>query len=110
MNFAFLSGYALWPLALIQAIALLALAPLFAGFSRVLRARMHNRQGPGLLQEYRDIRKLLGRQSIAPAVSGLAFRSMPYLLTGVLLAIATALPKVTLVSPLGEGGELLTII
>ncbi|ROP59023.1 formate hydrogenlyase subunit 4 [Enterobacter sp. BIGb0383] len=110
MNFAFLSGYALWPLALIQAIALLALAPLFAGFSRVLRARMHNRQGPGLLQEYRDIRKLLGRQSIAPAASGLAFRSMPYLLTGVLLVIATALPMVTPVSPLGAVGDLLTII
>ena len=100
----------LWPLALIQALALLALAPLFAGFSRVLRARMHNRRGPGPMQEYRDILKLLGRQSVAPAASGLAFRAMPWLLTGCLLVIATALPMVTVASPLGAAGDLIALI
>lgn len=110
MNMTFLSGHGLWLLGIAQSIALLAIAPLLAGFSRVLRARMHNRQGPGILQEYRDIRKLLGRQSIAPAASGLAFRSMPYLLTGVLLVIATALPVVTLASPVGEAGDLITLL
>ena len=52
MNFPSLLAGSLWPLALIQAAALLAVAPLFAGFSRVMRARMHNRRGPGVLQEY----------------------------------------------------------
>ncbi|MGL5040334.1 MAG: hydrogenase 3 membrane subunit, partial [Aeromonas sp.] len=33
-------------LALTQAIAMLALAPLATGFNRVLRAKMHSRQGP----------------------------------------------------------------
>ena len=33
--------------------------------ARVARARLHNRRGPGVLQEYRDILKLLGRQSVA---------------------------------------------
>ena len=110
MNFPVLMSNALWPLALIQAIALLAVAPLFAGFSRVMRAKMHNRQGPGVLQEYRDIAKLLKRQSVAPAAAGAAFRSMPYLLTGGLLAIATALPMVTLASPMGAAGDLITVI
>lgn len=110
MNFPVSLSTSLWPLALIQALLLLALAPLFAGFSRVLRARMHNRRGPGLLQEYRDIAKLLQRQSVAPAASGLAFRAMPYLLTGVLLAVATALPMVTVASPLGVAGDLITVI
>lgn len=110
MNLSALFSASLWPLALIQSLALLALAPLFAGLSRVLRARMHNRRGPGLLQEYRDIVKLLGRQSVAPAASGLAFRAMPYLLTGTLLVIATALPMVSVASPLGVPGDLITII
>lgn len=100
----------LWPLALIQALVLLALAPLFAGFSRVLRARMHSRRGPGVLQEYRDIAKLLKRQSLAPDGAGPVFRSMPYLLTGALLVIATALPIVTLASPFGALGDLITVI
>ncbi|MDR3431665.1 MAG: respiratory chain complex I subunit 1 family protein [Rouxiella aceris] len=100
----------LWLLALIQALVLLALAPLFAGFSRVLRAKMHSRRGPGVLQEYRDIAKLLKRQSLAPDGAGAVFRSMPYLLTGTLLVIATALPIVTLASPFGALGDLITVI
>ncbi|EKN3360395.1 respiratory chain complex I subunit 1 family protein [Yersinia ruckeri] len=110
MNLPFLLAGSLWPLALIQAIALLAVAPLFTGLSRVMRARMHNRQGPGVLQEYRDIAKLLKRQSVAPMASGVAFRSMPYLLTGGLLVIATALPMVTLASPIGAAGDVITAI
>lgn len=110
MHFPFLLAGSLWLLALIQAVALLVLAPLFAGFSRVMRARMHNRQGPGVLQEYRDIAKLLTRQSVAPAAAGGAFRSMPYLLTGGLLVIATGLPVITLASPMGAAGDLITVI
>lgn len=110
MNFPFLLNSSLWPLALIQAFALLAVAPLFSGFSRVMRAWMHNRRGPGVLQEYRDIAKLLKRQSVAPAASGPAFRSMPYLFTGGLLVITTALPVVTLASPMGAAGDLITVI
>jgi len=110
MTFPLILTGSLWPLALLQASGLLAVAPLFTGVSRVLRARMHNRQGPGVLQEYRDIAKLLQRQSVAPAASGLAFRSMPWLLTGILLVIATALPVVTLASPMAGAGDLITLI
>lgn len=97
-------------LGLAQALLLLAVAPLFAGISRVLRARMHNRRGPGVLQEYRDIAKLLKRQNVAPAASGLAFHIMPYLLTGTLLAIACALPMLTVASPLSAIGDVITLI
>lgn len=110
MTFPFVLTVSLWPLALIQAAGLLAIAPLFTGISRVLRARMHNRQGPGVLQEYRDIAKLLQRQSVAPAASGPAFRTMPWLLTGIMLVIASALPVVTLASPAAGAGDLITLI
>ncbi|MFS2222674.1 respiratory chain complex I subunit 1 family protein [Pantoea sp. B65] len=110
MAFPTLLAWPLWPLALLQALMLLALAPWFAGFNRVLRAKMHSRRGPGVLQEYRDIAKLLKRQSVAPAASGMAFRCMPYLLIGGLLVIATALPVVTFATPLGAAGDLLTVI
>lgn len=51
-------------IALLQALVLFAVAPLLSGVTRVARARLHNRRGPGVLQEYRDILKLLGRQSV----------------------------------------------
>ncbi|XNM45325.1 hypothetical protein ACLK15_15730 [Escherichia coli] len=47
------------------------------------------------MQEYRDIFKLLGRQSVGPDASGWAFRLTPYVMVGVMLTIATALPVVT---------------
>ncbi|STW79628.1 formate hydrogenlyase subunit 4 [Klebsiella michiganensis] len=53
-------------IALLQALVLFAVAPLLSGVTRVARARLHNRRGPGVLQEYRDILKLLGRQSVWP--------------------------------------------
>ena len=95
---------------LIQALALFAFAPLLSGISRVARARLHNRRGPGVLQEYRDLIKLLGRQSVAPADAGWVFRLMPFVMIGVMLTIATALPVVTVASPLPALGDLITLI
>ncbi|HGJ5866006.1 respiratory chain complex I subunit 1 family protein [Arsenophonus nasoniae] len=96
--------------ALVQALVLFALAPLLSGVSRMARARLHNRKGPGVLQEYRDLIKLLGRQSISPTASGWLFRLMPFLMIGVMLTIATALPVVTIASPLPAVGDLITLI
>lgn len=37
-------------LAILQALVLFAAAPLLSGITRVARARLHNRRGPGVLQ------------------------------------------------------------
>ena len=95
---------------LIQALVLFAVAPLLSGITRVARARLHNRRGPGVLQEYRDIFKLLGRQSVGPDASGWVFRLTPYVMVGVMLTIATALPVVTVGSPLPQLGDLITLL
>jgi hydrogenase-4 component C len=95
-------------LAVAQAFILLALAPLMTGVSRQMRARMHSRRGPGVLQDYRDIAKLLKRQSVAPAASGLVFQVMPYLVFGVMLLMAMALPVFTHHSLLAPISDLIT--
>ncbi len=97
-------------IALLQALVLFAVAPLLSGIVRVARAQLHNRRGPGVLQEYRDILKLLGRQSVGPDASGWVFRLTPYVMVGVMLTIATALPVVTVDSPLPVLGDLITLI
>ena len=70
-------------LAILQALVLFAVAPLLSGITRVVRARMHNRRGPGVLQEYRDLFKLLSRQSVAPDAAGWVFRLTPFVMVGV---------------------------
>ncbi|WP_029010111.1 respiratory chain complex I subunit 1 family protein [Azospirillum halopraeferens] len=97
-------------LAVLQALLLLLAAPLLSGFTRVMRARMHSRRGPGLLQDYRDILKLLKRQDVTPPASGIVFRAMPYIQIATMLLVAMALPVLTRVSPVGGAGDLITVI
>jgi len=96
-------------LALVQAAILLVLAPVFTGISRVMRAKMHSRKGPGILQDYRDLFKLYKRQDVAPAASGIVFTVMPYVLMASMLVVAMALPVFTQKSPIGVAGDLITV-
>ncbi|MCP6059745.1 NADH-quinone oxidoreductase subunit H, partial [Klebsiella pneumoniae] len=59
---------------------------------------------------YRDLFKLLSRQSVAPDAAGWVFRLTPFVMVGVMLTIATALPVVTVASPLPVLGDLITLI
>lgn len=105
-----LPSFAMFLGALLQAAVLLAIAPLFTGISRQIRARMHSRRGPGIGQDYRDIFKLFKRQEVAPAQSGMVFRVMPYVLLSSMLLVAMALPVVTRISLFGAAGDLITLI
>ncbi len=101
---------AMFLLAVLQALLLLLLAPLFSGLSRMIRARMQSRRGPGLLQDYRDIAKLMKRQNILPDNAGVVSKVMPYVLISSVLVVAMSLPLFTLTSPFGAGGDLITAI
>lgn len=95
-------------LAVFQALLLLALAPLMTGLSRMIRARMHSRRGPGLLQDYRDLLKLFKRQDVAPAEAGVVFLITPWVVLVSMLVLAMALPALTRHSPAGAAADLIT--
>lgn len=97
-------------LGIAQALLLLAVAPLVSGFARVMRARMHNRVGPGLLQDYRDLVKLMQRQDVWPPDSGWLFRVMPAVVMITLLVVAMSVPMVTRFAPIAASGDLITVI
>jgi hydrogenase-4 component C len=96
--------------AVCQAAILLALTPLMTGISRQIRARMHSRRGPGMMQDYRDLVKLLKRQPVGPDQSGAMFRVMPWVLLSSMLLVAMALPVFTATSPFGGAGDLITLL
>jgi hydrogenase-4 component C len=92
-------------------IALVAVAaPFVSGFSRVLRAKMHTRRGPGLFQDWRDLRKLLTRQDVRPPAAGFVFRIMPIVFPATLLVIAAGTPILTRAAPVPALGDLITIV
>lgn len=97
-------------LAFLQAIALLLIAPLMSGISRQIRARMHTRQGPGILRDYQDILKLFSRQDLAPNGSAAIFRATPFVLLGTMLVAAMTLPIIVQASPMRNAGDLITLI
>lgn len=94
----------------LQVVLLLLAAPLFSGFSRVLRAKMHSRKGPPLLQNYLDIVKLMKRQQVISQQAGWIFRLTPYISMAAMLLVALALPVLVVQSPLGVASDIILLI
>jgi hydrogenase-4 component C len=100
----------LFVIGVLQALLLLLLAPLYSGFARVMRAKMHSRQGPPLMQNYRDITKLMTRQEVVSEQAGWIFRLTPYLSLACMFLAAMIIPSLTTASPLEAAGDLILII
>ena len=75
-------------IAIVQALVIMALAPLVSGMARVIRAKMHTRKGPSIFQDYYDIAKLFKRQDVHPADSSFIHRITPAVYLGVMLVLA----------------------
>ncbi len=95
---------------LLQALLIALLAPLFSGFARVLRAKMHSRHGPPLLQNYYDLFKLMKREEILPAEGRLVFRITPYITVAAVLLVAMIVPILVTQSPFGWVGDMILVI
>ncbi|HYF94898.1 MAG TPA: NADH-quinone oxidoreductase subunit H [Symbiobacteriaceae bacterium] len=87
---------------------LLLLAPLYAGLTRKLRARLQNRQGPPILQPYFDLFKLLGKEERRVSADWI-FRGAPALVLTGALAAGLFLPM-AFAAPLGAAGDGLVVI
>lgn len=105
-----MEGIKLLLVGLVQALFILLVAPLFTGFSRTLRAKLHSRKGPDIFQNYRDIFKLIKRQEVVPAQASWIFRFTPYIAMATNLLIAMMIPILTLQSPLGMIGDLIAVV
>jgi formate hydrogenlyase subunit 4 len=63
-----------------QMLLVLALAPLLTGFVRKVKARLLRRQGPPLLQPYRDLLRLLRKEVVLAENASWLFRAAPYVI------------------------------
>jgi formate hydrogenlyase subunit 4 len=64
----------------IQMTILLLLAPLLTGFVRKVRARLQRRQGPSVIQPYRDLVRLLRKEVVLAENASWLFRASPFLI------------------------------
>jgi len=63
-----------------QMLLVLLLAPLLIGFVRKVKARLLRRQGPPLIQPYRDLIRLLRKEVVLAENASWLFRVIPYLI------------------------------
>ncbi|AJC11531.1 hydrogenase 3 membrane subunit [Berryella intestinalis] len=96
--------------AILQALVLVLIAPLFSGIARWLRAKIHTRRGPSIFQDYYDIFKLLTREDLRTANSSFVSRLMPPLYFATMLVLACGVPMFTRACPVPALGDIITII
>lgn len=76
----------------------LLLAPLVQGIVKTLRARASGRPGPNVLQPYRDLRKLLAKESIVPDHTNWIVLAAPGCVLGAALTVAGLVPTLDAVA------------
>ena len=87
----------------------LLLAPLLTGFVRKVKARLLRRQGPPLLQPYRDLRRLLGKEVVLAENASWLFRAAPYLIFAVTWVAAALIPTFATGLLFSWSGDLIAI-
>jgi formate hydrogenlyase subunit 4 len=75
-----------------QMLLVLGLAPLLVGFVRKVKARLVRRQGPPLIQPYRDLIRLLRKDVVLADNASWLFRSIPYAIFAATWVAAALVP------------------
>ena len=75
-----------------QMMLVLILAPLLLGYTRKIKARLLRRQGPPVLQPYRDLLRLIRKEAVLAENASWLFRSGPYLIFAATWVAAALVP------------------
>ena len=76
----------------VQMLLVLAVAPLVLGVTRKVKARLLRRVGPGVLQPYRDLWKLLHKEAVLAHNASWLYRVAPYLMFALTWVAAALVP------------------
>ncbi|GAA1040338.1 respiratory chain complex I subunit 1 family protein [Streptomyces murinus] len=93
-----------------QVVAVVAGAPLLTGWMRLVRARLEGRAGAGVLQPWRDARKLLRKEPVTPVGTGPAFRVAPALLVATTAVAAALVPLLSTATPVSGHADLIVVV
>jgi formate hydrogenlyase subunit 4 len=76
----------------VQMLVVLAFAPLLTGLVRKVKARALGRKGPPLIQPYRDLRRLMRKETVVAENASWLFRTTPYLVFASTWVAASLVP------------------
>ena len=99
-----------WLTQLAQAALVLALAPLLSGVTRKIRARLLRRQGPSIVQPYRDLSKLIRKETVIAENASWLFRVAPYVVFATTWVAAALVPTFATGLTLSASADLIVIV
>jgi len=99
-----------WLTQLAQAALVLALAPLLSGVTRKIRARLLRRQGPSIIQPYRDLAKLIRKETVIAENASWLFRAVPYLVFAATWVAAALVPTFATGLTMSESADIIVIV
>ena len=95
---------------LAQLLLVLALAPLLTGYVRTLKALLQRRQGPPLIQPYRDLLKLIRKEAVMAENASWVFRTAPYVIFATTLVAAALVPTFATGLVFSPAADLIAIV
>jgi len=93
-----------------QMAAVLAAAPLFVGWVRMLKCRAQGRASAGILQPYRDLRRLFYKDVVLAENASWIFRSAPYAVFGASVLAGAIIPVLSTDLPLGLTADVIALV
>jgi formate hydrogenlyase subunit 4 len=97
-------------LAMAAQVAGVGLAPLLPGGVQAVKARLQGRRGSGVLQPYRELRRLWGRAAVDPTGAGPLYRLAPSLAAGALLLCLLVVPVAARGTSWPAGHDVLLVV
>ena len=95
---------------LAQASLVLGLAPLLSGVTRKIKARFLRRRGPSVLQPYRDLLKLIRKETVLAENASWLYRLAPYLIFATTWVAAALVPTFATGLAFGAAADLIVIV
>ena len=87
-----------------------ALAPALTGLVRKVKARLLRRRGASVWQPYRDLLRLVRKESVLAENASWLFRAAPYLVFAAIWAAAAFVPTFATGLPLGRAADLIVVV
>jgi len=94
---------------LMQALFVIAIAPLWMGWINQCRALLQNRRGAGILQPYYHLRKLFIKDALLAENASILFRVAPYVIFGTMALAGAMVPLLITDLPLSPAADVIAL-
>ncbi len=95
---------------ILQSVVLIILAPILLAWINQNRAWLNNKKGAGLLQCYRNLRKLFIKEPVLADNASFLFRSVPYFYFAAMVLVTAIVPVLSSHLPFARAADVIALV